>query len=420
MTGAIAVVEPGQREAVQQTLRTGLHGPAATELEEGLVEGGFLVGASVDEQKVNDFKRFSSKYRTDHYGLILMPTEECNFRCVYCYEDFLRGEMTPEVQQAVIEHVRLKARTVESLDIAWFGGEPLEGYRALCNISQEVVKICAENGVELTASMTTNGYLLTKERMETLNRFHINRFQITIDGPRDMHDTRRILKGGGPTYDRVLENLKAVRTTDLDFHIRIRCNFDKMSSERASELIHELHAICEGDARFEMYFFPIGKWGGDNDEDLFIYTNKNEAYERSYELQAEANCFFPNGTFHSGALEPMGSVCYAAMPNSVVIGSDGSLYKCTVAFDDPINQIGRLQADGTLAIDEHKFALWVTSDSTDDKQCKSCFFQPACQGASCPLSRFRTGKSPCPPTKKNITKVLEVLIAVEENPVTEA
>ena len=29
--------------------------------------------------------------------LILMPTEQCNFRCTYCYEDFAHDRMSPRV-----------------------------------------------------------------------------------------------------------------------------------------------------------------------------------------------------------------------------------------------------------------------------------------------------------------------------------
>jgi uncharacterized protein len=33
--------------------------------------------------------------------LILMPTEACNFRCVYCYETFALKEMKPDVVAGV-------------------------------------------------------------------------------------------------------------------------------------------------------------------------------------------------------------------------------------------------------------------------------------------------------------------------------
>jgi uncharacterized protein len=33
--------------------------------------------------------------------LILLPTEKCNFRCTYCYEDFSIGKMSQPLQRAI-------------------------------------------------------------------------------------------------------------------------------------------------------------------------------------------------------------------------------------------------------------------------------------------------------------------------------
>ena len=65
-------------------------------------------------------------------------------------------------------------------------------------------------------------------------------------------------------------------------------------------------------------------------------------------------------------MKPFGSVCYAANPHSFVIGSDGTIYKCTVAFEDPKNHLGRLAEDGEMHIDDQKFALWVSNGEETD------------------------------------------------------
>lgn len=44
--------------------------------------------------------------------LILLPTEQCCFRCDYCYENFELGKMTPALQQAIIKLVEKKSTTV--------------------------------------------------------------------------------------------------------------------------------------------------------------------------------------------------------------------------------------------------------------------------------------------------------------------
>src|SRR5262245_26459110 len=57
--------------------------------------------------------------------LILLPTEACNFRCVYCYESFAYGRMEPWVVQGVKNLLSNRVANLDQLKISWFGGEPL-------------------------------------------------------------------------------------------------------------------------------------------------------------------------------------------------------------------------------------------------------------------------------------------------------
>ena len=45
--------------------------------------------------------------------LILLPTEKCNFRCTYCYEDFELGKMSEETRRTVMPHAMSRLYTSE-------------------------------------------------------------------------------------------------------------------------------------------------------------------------------------------------------------------------------------------------------------------------------------------------------------------
>ncbi|MFF7227919.1 hypothetical protein [Streptomyces sioyaensis] len=62
--------------------------------------------------------------RTLH--LIILPTEQCNFRCTYCYEDFSVGRMGPETVQGV---KRLLDRRLDGLTGALEAAERLDDMR---------------------------------------------------------------------------------------------------------------------------------------------------------------------------------------------------------------------------------------------------------------------------------------------------
>ncbi|NNU98736.1 radical SAM protein [Geobacillus sp. DSP4a] len=359
-SGAIATIEDVKtKEKVKTILREGLLCEPANELETELINQHFLVHHSTDENRLVDLMRDMEKNRKDHYELILYSTEECNFRCVYCFEKFLRGEMPKEIQQAIIKHILRKAPHINSLNIAWFGGEPLEGVNVIRNINKEVKEISKKFGFTFNSGITTNGYELDENLFRELVDLNIIQYQITLDGPKDTHDTHRILKDGGPTFDRIINNLKSIQKTDLEFKVLIRSNFDKTNKDRMQELIELLSEFLNGDERFQLYFKPVQNYGGTSAKDLPLYDPK-ESFKVMSEVQKRAHCYFPTSTELLSSLDPMGSVCYAGLPNSFAIGADGTIYKCTLELDEPLNQLGKIRGDGTFDIDEDKLTLWVT------------------------------------------------------------
>jgi uncharacterized protein len=75
--------------------------------------------------------------------------------------------------------------------------------------------------------------------------------------------------------------------------------------------------------------------------------------------------------------------------------------KCTIVLDkDPANVVGSIDEDGTLRLNSQRFAKWVAPAFESDTSCQSCHMLPACQGISCPLIRFESGRSPCDATPK--------------------
>ena len=89
----------------------------------------------------------------------------------------------------------------------------------------------------------------------------------------------------------------------------------------------------------------------------------------------------------------------------MVIGSDGRIYKCTVAFQDPRNQVGRLLSDGRLQIDAEKWRMWTEPVSASGK-CGSCSFYGACQSRACPLAAIEAAEPPCPFTEPDFEETV--------------
>lgn len=389
-----------------------------TGLAKYMFDRGFLVPETTNElHKLRSLHGFQH-YRADRMELILLSSEECNFRCVYCYETFSRGTMEPWVRQAVVAMTERRIKYLRCLNVTYFGGEPLLGMEAIRDISPRLQQLAKENGVEFASHMTTNGYLLTKDVLSELLSYDCRDYQITIDGSPSDHDCKRGLKEGGPSFQTIYDNLKDARELSEQFLITIRINFDRDNLPRLHSFFELLKNDFAGDSRFEIRFRPVGKWGGANDEQLNIYpieaasSKEITGHSARLDLVKTASMMGLRSEAQLPWIQAQSGrgICYAARPHNLIIGADGKIMKCTVALDQKdFNIVGYLKEDGFPDIDYEKFSKWVVSAFEDDDTCKKCFFLPTCQGISCPKPRIAGEKRPCPPEKTQIGETLRSL-----------
>lgn len=410
-TGAIGIVPSEQeglaREVIKPNNRVLEEEVWKSPLLKEMVDSGFLVSEYEDE-----FKKASELHKNYYenkkiLNLHILPTEQCNFRCVYCYESFLRGKMKQDIRDGIVNLVKNRSEEIDVLTVSWFGGEPTEALDVIYELSEEMIKICQDNNVDYYAGMTTNGYNLTPDVFAKLvETCRVTSYQISIDGCKEHHDTQRVKMDGSSTYDTIITNLVSMKSTDFDFTIQIRNNFTPESYQTVDIFFTDLSEKIGQDPRFAMHFHPVGKWGGPNDSTISVCEGKDAAVAQFELFNKAVEYGFSDFVVLQENLNPGGSVCYAGKPWSFVIGSDGTVYKCTVVFDDDRNKVGRLDKTGELNLDEEKFRLWTTSNESIDSGCQKCFFRPSCQGAACPWERIQSGESPCPTPKKYIKRAL--------------
>ena len=411
LSGKMTVFKPEDREKVVGLLKKkGFEAPKE-KLVEYLVERGYIVRKGVDEYRM--FQQLFGKehFRTDALELILMPSEDCNFRCTYCYEDFARGTMLPEVREGIKNLVRKRIKKLNRLHIAWFGGEPLYGWEAVEDLAPFFASIAAENEVPFGSNMTTNGYLLTPEIADKLFAWQIRTFQITLDGLPEHHNHSRVARDGSPTFDRIFDNLKSLAKRTEPFRVMLRVNYDKPSSAGLPQFIDMLAQEFSNDPRFSLSLHAVGKWGGPNDAQLDVCGSEDSAQvQRDMMAQAKRQ------GLHFGTLKNtarIGSqVCYAARPYNFLIGATGKVMKCTIVLDkDDYNVVGRITPAGDLETDADRMALWTEPVFEHDGKCRKCVVLPTCQGMHCPLIRFENHTQPCISTRSNPKGELLTILA---------
>ena len=119
-------------------------------------------------------------------------------------------------------------------------------------------------------------------------------------------------------------------------------------------------------------------------------------------------------------LQPGGGMCYAADAHSLVVGPDGSLYKCTSAFELPENLVGHLNEDGTIQLNMENYTLWVKPGTEKYSQCRQCAILPVCNSGHCPkidIQRVKKSEDmsrPVCPTYKEDIKTYVATTSIEE------
>jgi uncharacterized protein len=159
------------------------------------------------------------------FHVLAKPTgASCNLDCKYCFflsKDRLYGGGSLRMEDGVLDaYIRqlLAAQPNSEINLAWQGGEPtlmgLEFFRR----SIELVAKYRKPGQKILHAIQTNGVLLDDEwaRFFKAHGFLVG---LSIDGPKDMHDTYRVAKGGRGTFDQVMRAWECLARNEVDVNI---------------------------------------------------------------------------------------------------------------------------------------------------------------------------------------------------------
>ena len=132
-------------------------------------------------------------------NLTLSLTHACNLACTYCYAaPHSPRVMTWDVAKRGID-LAFAQRPRKELVLGFFGGEPLLQWPLLQQATEYACAQAHQAGIAFTPTVTTNGLLLTEDRLQWLNT---NGFfpALSLDGNRAMHEAARPTVGGRSSF----------------------------------------------------------------------------------------------------------------------------------------------------------------------------------------------------------------------------
>jgi len=155
----------------------------------------------------------------ERFGLVLMVTHACNLRCSYCYTGAKTGRaMGPAVGRAAVERAVASIRPGGTLELGFFGGEPLLRAGFVAAMIELAARRTALARVALEVNLTTNGTRTDREAWGVMTRPGA---QITVshDGLPEVHDRHRRLPDGRGTSQLVQTTIR--RLLDAGVAVRV-------------------------------------------------------------------------------------------------------------------------------------------------------------------------------------------------------
>lgn len=412
VTGEVLHVQPRVVVAMESGKTTLL---LASERAE-LAQRGMLV-ADPDDQLAELEQRF---YRITHpedspLRFIIWPTTACNLACPYCYEATMtpsRTTMTDEIEDRVVAFIAGAAERTqrEQIVLKFYGGEPLLFFDRCRSIARRVEASLGESSERLVSIIQTNGTLIDDE---TFRRPFpgLAWVELTLDGPRRLHDTIRVGAKREPTFDRITDSVSLLGRSGVPVVLRVNVNSVEEMSEAQRDMeergLLEVPNLLFYESRANESFVPhlCGSHGG------------TDFYKEKAEYDLSLRSFLAKSSWaHKYRRFPIFNrfigVCpFAAVDSVYAIDPRGDLYGCLYQQGVEDFKIGTIAEGGEAKLNFAHEAI-ISRSPFDHQKCRECPALPRCWGGCLARSLLQEGsfsKPFCDSGKK--TEVLKHEIA---------
>ncbi len=354
------------------------------EYKELFTDNGIIVEDSLNEQDAYKMMYEMSKYNSVSTALHVITTYDCNLACVYCYEG--KGElehkaMDEKTARCAIQFIKNQTKNNNSkvLGIELFGGEPLLNMPINLLVAKELSSWCEENGVRFSINAITNGTLSTAQNVDDLAAYTCS-FLVTLDGPKEIHDQRRVLKDGTGTFDTIIEGLHRVH--DAHLRIMIRINVDETNRNHIVPLFGFLKE--EGLNNAVISIKPVFNTSA-------ACLSYNFCMPDTETLQVVNDLYIKAREMNFGLEDPLRpspqGACNAQKISYFTIDPYLRLFKCAILPPYEKNAVGKVRIEDAHPVFNHVNVDFLSRDPMVIEPCKTCKFVPMCRGG-CPVEIY--------------------------------
>jgi len=393
------------------------------ELRETLTARGYLYRSEFEEGEV--LKKIAKDHDEKAHKIpgrfIFIVTYACNLRCSYCFQgEFMRNNriMTSSMVDKAFDAIsEVSERNGGSVpEICLFGGEPLMATRHQKEIVKKILEDCESK--HYPVRVITNGVEL-EYFLDLITRFDVKNLQVTLDGPKEVHDRRRMFSNGKGSFCKIVRGIDLALRNNLRIELHVNVDSDNIrylpdladfivkkgwletgqftpyittvknfgcgdyrSCITECELLSELYKMLVNKTQLRIFVVPGG------------YVKLSDGQYSSSPLPGGygINCIM--SLLAHGKIPPPRIKNCGAQINSFAFDPCGYVYTCGQISGRKEFSVGSYYPK--LALDERKLIEWRNRSVLTVRECKSCRMSLICGGGCAAAALSKSGNLYCP------------------------
>lgn len=173
-------------------------------------------------QQGHELDHLTQKLNNHLTQLTLNVTEDCNLRCEYCVysgnyinrrQHNKSNDITLSLAKKAVDFFCAHSRKSKERYISLYGGEPFLRF----GFVKEIIEYGKQMDPNINFAITSNGTLLNKEIVRFLDNNNVA-LTVSIDGPKELHDTYRVYPNRKGTFDSIIGKIKMIKETFPEFY----------------------------------------------------------------------------------------------------------------------------------------------------------------------------------------------------------
>ncbi len=329
-----------------------------------------------------------------HIGVMWKTVSEaCNLACDYCYYSTCGGQPKTinRIESEILEKFIREYMEISKggVSFAWQGGEPL---LAGLDFFEEVVRLQAKYAPKNTIisnALQTNATLIDEEWASFFKKYNFL-IGVSLDGPKEINDQRRVTGHGMGSYDRVMRGINHLRAHQVDFNILTVVHEDNVGKAK------ELMPFYEQEGFSHIQFIPCMDFRSQDPSQPGHYVITPEQYGQF--LCDVFDVWYNDGNpttsirFFDNMLnvylhtEAQACIHRQSCPITLIFEQNGDAFPCDFYINDSY-KLGNIGVNSlTEILSSPNLKQFLNMKPTLADKCKSCKYLNLCYGG-CPRNR---------------------------------